>query len=84
MRRATVKRLGEKFASLRDITRPAVRRWVTELVEELKPATVARMTSDCRSYWAYLATIEAVPEDAGTAIDPEACRTIGQLIGALC
>lgn len=64
MRRATVKRLGDRFPTLQDISRKEVRRWVTDLVAELKPATVQRMTSDCRSYWRYLATIEAVPEDS--------------------
>ena len=64
MRRATVTRLGGKFPMLQDITRKEVRRWVTELMTEVKPATVQRMMSDCRTYWAYLATIEAVPEDS--------------------
>ena len=64
MRRATIERLAEKFPMLNDISRKEVRRWVTELVAELKPATVQRMMSDCRTYWAYLATIEAVPEDS--------------------
>lgn len=64
MRRATIGRLAEKFPMLTDVSRKEVRRWVTELVTELKPATVQRMMSDCRTYWAYLATIEAVPEDS--------------------
>ena len=64
MRRATIGRLAEKFPMLRDVSRKEVRRWVTELTDELKPATVQRMMSDCRTYWAYLATIEAVPEDS--------------------
>ena len=64
MRRATIGRLVEKFSMLNDVTRKEVRRWVTELMDELKPATVQRMMSDCRTYWAYLATIEAVPEDS--------------------
>ena len=33
-------------------------------VAELKPATVQRMMTDCRTYWAYLDTIEEVPEDS--------------------
>ena len=64
MRRATVMRLGEKFPMLEDISRREIRRWVTELITEVKPATVQRMMTDCRTYWAYLATIEAVPEDS--------------------
>lgn len=64
MRRATIMRLGEKFPIMQDISRKEVRRWVTELIADLKPATVQRMMTDCRIYWAYLATIEAVPEDS--------------------
>ena len=64
MRRVTIERLGEKFKVLQDISRKEVRRWVTELAAELKPATVQRMMTDCRTYWAYLATIEAVPEES--------------------
>ncbi|MDA1326865.1 MAG: tyrosine-type recombinase/integrase [Proteobacteria bacterium] len=64
MRRATIARLSEKFPMLRDISRREVRRWVTELMTELKPATVQRMMTDCRTYWAYLATIEAVSEES--------------------
>lgn len=64
MRRATINRLAEKFPTLRDITRKEVRRWATELLAELKSATVQRMMTDCRTYWRYLETIEAVPEDS--------------------
>ena len=64
MRRTTIERLAAKFSTLQDINRGDVRRWVTELLETLEPATVRRMLSDCRSYWKYLATVEAVPEDS--------------------
>ena len=64
MRRSTIGRLADKFPMLNDVSRKEVRRWVTELMAELKPATVQRMMSDCRTYWAYLETIEAVPEDS--------------------
>lgn len=64
MRRTTVTRLAVKFPTLQDISRGDVRRWVTELQETLEPATVQRMLSDCRSYWKYLATVGAVPEDS--------------------
>ena len=64
MRRATIGRLVVKFPMLSDVSRKEVRRWVTELMAEVKSATVQRMMSDCRTYWAYLATIEAVPEDS--------------------
>lgn len=68
MRRATIERLGKKFATVQDVTRPEVRRWLTELLnaeqKPLKPATAKRMMTDCRQFWRYLATIEVVPEDA--------------------
>ena len=64
MRRATIGKLGAKFPMLNDVSRKEVRRWVTELMAEVKSATVQRMMSDCRTYWAYLTTIEAVPEDS--------------------
>ena len=64
MRRSTLGRMAEKFPMLSDVSRKEVRRWVTELLAELKPATIRRMMSDCRTYWAYLETIEAVPEDS--------------------
>ena len=64
MRRATIGKLGAKFPMLNDVSRKEVRRWVTELMVKLKPATVQRMMTDCRTYWAYLDTIEEVPEDS--------------------
>jgi integrase len=64
MRWATIGRLVDKYSMLNDVTRKEVRRWVTELMDKLKPATVQRMMSDCRTYWTYLATIKAVPEDS--------------------
>ena len=64
MRKATIGRLAEKFPMLKDVSRKEVRRWATELMAELKPATVQRMMTDCRTYWRYLETIEAVPEES--------------------
>ncbi len=63
-RRSTIMRLGQKFPILQDISRKDVRRWMTELMTDLKPATVQKIMSECRIYWAYLETIEAVPEDS--------------------
>ncbi len=40
MRRSTIGKLGAKFPMLNDISRKEVRRWVTDLMTELKPATV--------------------------------------------
>ena len=64
MRRSTIERLSNRFPMLNDVSRKEVRRWITELLASLEPATVQRLMSDCRTYWAYLATIEAVPEDS--------------------
>lgn len=64
MRKAAIERLGKRFAMVHDVARPEVRRWVTELLTGMKPATVQRIISDCRGYWRYLATIEVVPEDS--------------------
>lgn len=65
MRRATVERLAAKFPMLSNVGRREVRRWVTDLIGEgLASATVQRMMTDCRMYWRYLETIEAVPEDS--------------------
>ena len=64
MRRAAIERLADKFPMLNDVSRKEVRRWVTELMTEVKSATAQRMMTDCRIYWAYLATIEVVPEDS--------------------
>ena len=63
-RRTTIGRLAEKFPMLNDVSKKEVRRWVTELLADLKPATIRRMMSDCRTYWNYLETIEVVPEDS--------------------
>ncbi len=64
MRRTTIGKLAAQFPMLNDISRKEVRRWVTELTAELKPSTVQRMMTDCRTYWNYLKTIEAVPEES--------------------
>jgi len=64
MRRTTITRLTAKFPYLRDISRKDVRRWVTELQQTVTPATVKRLMSDCRTYWAYLEAIEAIPDDS--------------------
>jgi integrase len=65
MRRSVVQRAAVRFPLLRDIDRPAVRRWVTTLMheEELVPRTVLRVLSALRSYWRYLQTIRVVSED---------------------
>jgi integrase len=64
MRRATIARLAAKFPMVDKVTRPEVRRWATELQATLSSATIQRLMSDCRTYWAYLATIQVVPDES--------------------
>lgn len=65
MQRSDVKRFAVKFPMLSDVQRPAVRRWVTALMNEenLTPKTVQRVLSALRGYWRYLQTINVVPEN---------------------
>ncbi|MGE4049340.1 MAG: DUF6538 domain-containing protein, partial [Acetobacteraceae bacterium] len=64
MQAADVKRFAAKFPLLRDIDRPAVRRWATSLLndEGLAPKTVGRIVSAARGYHRYLQSIAAVPD----------------------
>ncbi|HEV2546016.1 MAG TPA: tyrosine-type recombinase/integrase [Stellaceae bacterium] len=62
MRRQTIERLAAKFLTLADISRKEVVRWVSELRSELSSATVQRLMSDCRVYWAYLRSLEVAPD----------------------
>src|SRR5262249_16254868 len=77
MRRSTIARLTAKFPLLSDIKRPEVVRWVASLQEEVLGATVQRLMSDCRRYWAYLQKIEEAPEgvkpfdDLGVKVDSQ-------------
>jgi integrase len=62
MRRQTIERLAAKFSTLADISRKEVVRWVSELRADLSIATVQRLMSDCRVYWAYLRSLEVAPD----------------------
>ena len=63
--RADVIRFAAKFETVQDVTRPEVRRWITELMigDRLTPQTVQRILSALRGYWRYLQSINVADED---------------------
>lgn len=65
MQTADVKRFAAKFPMVQDVTRPAVRRWITVLMndDKLTPKTVQRILSALRGYWRYLQSIAVAGED---------------------
>ncbi len=65
MHSSDVKRFAAKFAIVQDVTRPEVRRWITELMNDggLKPTTVQRILSALRGYWRYLQSIGVAGDD---------------------
>ncbi|MEQ1887171.1 MAG: tyrosine-type recombinase/integrase, partial [Bryobacteraceae bacterium] len=66
MQRADVKRFAAKFATVQEVSRPDVRRWITGLMNDdaLSPKTVQRILSALRGYWRYLQSIGVAGEDA--------------------
>ncbi|OAN44237.1 hypothetical protein A6A04_21115 [Paramagnetospirillum marisnigri] len=66
MKRSTVLKFAEVFPYVQDVKRKEVQRWVNRLVQEegRKAATVRRTLSEVRGYWAYLISIEVLPEDS--------------------
>ena len=64
MAAADMKRFAVKFPLLRDVSRPAVRRWITSLMNDdgLTPKTVQRILSALRGYWRFLQGDGIVPE----------------------
>jgi integrase len=65
MQRSDVKRFAKEFKSVQDVQRPAVRRWITSLMNHdgLTPKTVQRILSALRGYWRYLQSINVAGED---------------------
>jgi integrase len=65
MQRSDVKRFAAKFPKVQDVTRPDVRRWITDLMngDGLAPKTVQRILSALRGYWRYLQSIGVAGED---------------------
>lgn len=65
MKKSTVLKFAERFPYVQDVKRKDVQRWVNGLVQEegKKAATVRRALSEVRGYWAYLMSIEIIPED---------------------
>ncbi len=64
MKRSTILRFCEQFPYTSGIRRKAVQHWVNRAAEAgLARATIQRALSDLRQYWAYLNSIEVVPDD---------------------
>lgn len=65
MKKATATKFAEEFPLVQDVTRKAVQRWASKEIQEgTKSKTVRRMLSELRSYWSFLISLEAAPEDA--------------------
>jgi integrase len=65
MQRADVIRFAAKFASVQEVTRPEVRRWISSLMAAdtpLTPKTVQRILSALRGYWRYLQSVSVAGE----------------------
>jgi integrase len=65
MQRSDVNRFAKEFKSVQDVQRPAVRRWITGLMNHdgLTPKTVQRILSALRGYWRYLQSLNVAGED---------------------
>jgi integrase len=65
MQRSDVRRFAATFATVQDVARPEVRRWITGLMNEdgLTPKTVQRILSALRGYWRYLQSISVADEE---------------------
>jgi integrase len=65
MKRSTVVKFSETFPYLQDVTRKEVQKWLNRRAAEegLTSKTLKRMLSELRSYWAYLRSLELVPEE---------------------
>jgi integrase len=60
-----IKQFAAKFPMVSDVTRPAVRRWITGLMNDdgLTLKTVQRILSALRGYWRYLQSLNVAGED---------------------
>jgi integrase len=65
MKRSTLAKFSEAFPYIQDINRKAVQRWFNQRAndEGLTTKTLKRVLSELRSYWAYLRSLELVPEE---------------------
>jgi len=66
MQRSDVRRFAAKFPVVQDVTRPEVRRWISELMNGtggLAPKTVQRILSALRGYWRYLQSVGVANEE---------------------
>ncbi|SMF85985.1 Site-specific recombinase XerC [Tistlia consotensis] len=64
-RKARIQKFAEDFPKVQDVTRKKVQKWVNDQAAEGRsPKTIQGYVSDVRSYWNYLISIEAVPEES--------------------
>jgi site-specific recombinase XerD len=64
MKRSTITKFCDEFPYVADVQRKAVQRWVNaQATDGKKPATIECAMSEIRGYWAYLQSIEVVPEN---------------------
>lgn len=77
MHKSDIIRFSQRFEMVQDVTRPGVRRWITEMMNEvgLKPKTLKRILSGIRSYWRYLQSIGVVDENSEPFMKLEIARS---------
>ena len=67
IQRSDVHRFAAKFATVQDVQRAEVRRWITDLMNNgdrpLAPKSIQRILSALRGFWRYLQSIEVAGED---------------------
>lgn len=63
MRKTNLKAFCQRFPNVDDVTPRDAQRWVNALHQQgQKRATLQRLLSDIRGYWAYLCSIQVVPD----------------------
>ena len=63
MRASDVRRFATSFKTVEDVTRPAVKRWVAVLQNDLARGTISRVLAGLRSYWRFLQSLNVAKED---------------------
>jgi integrase len=63
MRASDVRRFAASFKTVEDVTRPAVKRWVTVLQNDLARGTITRVLAGLRSYWRFLQSLNVAKEN---------------------
>lgn len=84
MKRSTIERFAEKFPYITDVRGKEAQRWVNALAaeEEKRPKTIRRILSELRGYWAYLVSIEVVPNDHQPFIQLQVPKGNGRKAGS--